>query len=306
MMAVERGEASPKGSRKPSSQTSENAQKVLAAFIDRRKPYIWMLNAFGFERRVIVDVQGISAVISGGASGLGLSAARRLATRGVFVVLLDLPASRGEDMARELGAAARFVPGDVRDEAAVEEAVAAAAAVAPLRVAVACAGTATAHKTVGRNGPAPIDGFADTLTINVVGTFNLIRLAAAEMAKLDPVGGERGVVVATASIAAYDGQRGQAAYAAAKGGIVAMTLPVARDLAPLKIRMMTVAPGIFDTPILDGLTPAQVATLREQVPHPARLGAADEFAALVEHIVDNPMLNGETIRIDAAVRLGTK
>ncbi|NVI89061.1 SDR family NAD(P)-dependent oxidoreductase [Actinomadura sp. BRA 177] len=251
-------------------------------------------------------IEGTSAVVSGGASGLGLATARRLLGQGGRVVLLDLPSSAGEKTAAELGDGAVFVAGDVRSEEDVAAAVEAASALAPLRIAVSCAGTGRAGRTVGRDGPMPLDGFSWTVEVNLVGTFNLIRLAAARIAEQEPVGGERGVAVATASVAAYEGQIGQAAYSASKGGVVGMTLPIARDLASLQIRMMTIAPGIFETPMLGGLSDEVRESLGRQVPHPSRLGAPDEYAAMVQHIVENPMLNGETIRLDGAIRMSPR
>jgi NAD(P)-dependent dehydrogenase (short-subunit alcohol dehydrogenase family) len=253
-----------------------------------------------------MTIEGTSAVVSGGASGLGLATARRLLGQGGRVVLLDLPSSAGEKAAAELGGGAVFVAGDVRSEEDVAAAVEAASALAPLRIAVSCAGTGRAGRTVGRDGPMPLDAFAWTVEVNLVGTFNLIRLAATRIAEQEPVGGERGVAVATASVAAYEGQIGQAAYSASKGGVVGMTLPIARDLASLQIRMMTIAPGIFETPMLGGLSDEVRESLGRQVPHPSRLGAPDEYAAMVQHIVENPMLNGETIRLDGAIRMSPR
>jgi NAD(P)-dependent dehydrogenase (short-subunit alcohol dehydrogenase family) len=251
-------------------------------------------------------IDGTAAVVSGGASGLGLATARRLLDNGASVVLLDLPTSDGEVVAKELGDRAVFVAGDVRSEDEVAAAVDAASELGPLRIVVSCAGTGVAAKTVGRDGPAPLDGFAWTIAVNLVGTFNLIRLAAARMAQQDPVDGERGVAVATASVAAFEGQVGQAAYSASKGGVVGMTLPIARDLASLQIRMMTIAPGIFETPMLGGLSDEVRESLGKQVPHPSRLGVPDEYAALAIHIVENQMLNGETIRLDGAIRMSPR
>ncbi len=251
-------------------------------------------------------IEGTAALVSGGASGLGLATARRLLERGACVVLLDLPASAGEKAAAELGGRAVFTAGDVRSEDDVAAAVDAASRLGPLRVAVSCAGSGRAGRTVGRDGPMPLDDFSWTVGLNLVGTFNLIRLAAARMAERDPVDGERGVAVATASVAAYEGQIGQAAYSASKGGVVGMTLPIARDLASLQIRMMTIAPGIFETPMLGALSEEVRASLGRQVPHPSRLGAPAEYAAMVEHIIENPMLNGETIRLDGAIRMSPR
>jgi NAD(P)-dependent dehydrogenase (short-subunit alcohol dehydrogenase family) len=251
-------------------------------------------------------IDGAVALVSGGASGLGLATARRLMGAGASVVLLDLPGSDGKAVAESLGERAVFVGADVRSEEEVAAAVATAAELGPLRIAVCCAGTGVANRTVGRDGPMPLDGFVRTVEVNLVGTFNVIRLAAAEMARQEPVDGERGVVLGTASVAAYEGQIGQAAYSASKGGIVGMTLPVARDLASLQIRMCTIAPGIFETPMLGGLSEEVRTSLGQQVPHPSRLGQPEEYAALVQHVVENPMLNGETIRLDGAIRMSPR
>jgi NAD(P)-dependent dehydrogenase (short-subunit alcohol dehydrogenase family) len=253
-----------------------------------------------------MKIDGTVALVSGGASGLGLATAKRLLAGGGSVVLLDLPTSNGEVVAKELGDRAGFVAADVRDEEQVQAAVEAAAELGPLRIVVACAGTGVPAKTVGRGGPAALDGFQRTVEVNLIGTFNLIRLAAARIAQQEPVDGERGVAIGTASVAAYDGQIGQAAYSASKGGIVGMTLPIARDLSSLQIRMMTIAPGIFETPMLGSLSEEVRASLGQQVPHPARLGSPDEYAALAQHIIENPMLNGETIRLDGAIRMAPR
>ncbi|MDI3419190.1 3-hydroxyacyl-CoA dehydrogenase [Streptomyces luteolus] len=249
---------------------------------------------------------GVSALVTGGASGLGLATARELLASGARVVLFDLPSSEGRSVAKELGDRAEFVAGDVTDERDVTRAVGAAVAQGPLRVVVNCAGIGGSARTVGRDGPYPLDQFTKVVTVNLIGTFNVIRLAAARMADNEPLDGDRGVIVNTASIAAFDGQIGQAAYSASKGGIVGMTLPIARDLAGRQIRVSTVAPGIFDTPLL-GKAPQEVRdSLGRQVPHPPRLGTPDEFASLVGHIVANPMLNGEVIRLDGAIRMAPK
>jgi NAD(P)-dependent dehydrogenase (short-subunit alcohol dehydrogenase family) len=243
-----------------------------------------------------------SALITGGASGLGLATARHLAKAGCHVVLLDLPSSAGAAMAQGIGSA-EFVPGDVLDEGAVSAAVDTACAAAPLRVVVNCAGIGTPAKVVSRNGPQPMDTFVRTVSVNLFGTFNVIRLAGARMQSQELVGEERGVIVNTASVAAFDGQIGQAAYSASKGGIVGMTLPIAREFAAYAIRVMTIAPGLFETPLLASLPDEAKASLGAQVPHPSRLGSPDEYAALVAHIVENPMLNGEVIRLDGAIRM---
>ncbi|HEY3534173.1 MAG TPA: SDR family NAD(P)-dependent oxidoreductase [Pedococcus sp.] len=243
------------------------------------------------------------ALVTGGASGLGEATVRRLHTDGAAVVIVDLPSSTGAALASELGDRATFAPADVRDEAQVQSAIDAAARLGTLRVVVTCAGVGTPGRVVGRKGPLPLDAFKNVIDINLVGTFNVLRLAAAAMLGNEPVDGDRGVVVMTASIAAYDGQVGQAAYAASKGGVVGLTLSAARDLADKQIRVMTVAPGTFMTPMLAGLPPEATAVLEQQVPHPSRLGSPVEYAALVRHIVDNPMLNGEVIRLDGALRM---
>ncbi|CAN5603927.1 3-hydroxyacyl-CoA dehydrogenase [soil metagenome] len=238
------------------------------------------------------------ALVTGGASGLGLATARALAFAGVRVVIVDLPGSRGIDIAAEHGFT--FVAADVTDESQVQAAVDAAT---DLRIVVNCAGVATPGRTVGKNGPLPLETFQKVIAINLVGTFNVVRLAAARMMQLDPVGEERGVIVNTASVAAFDGQVGQAAYSASKAGVAGMTLPLAREFAPHLIRVMTIAPGIFETPMMAGLPQEVQDSLGAQVPHPSRLGKPAEYAALALHIVENPMLNGETIRLDGAIRM---
>lgn len=253
-----------------------------------------------------MQLAGAVAVVTGGASGLGLAAARELADAGASVVLLDLPGSPGAAAAEQLGGDALFVPTDVSDPASVQVAIDAAAARGPLRVAVNCAGIGTPGRVLGKEGPLPLEAFANVVTVNLVGTFNVLRLAAAAMAATDPVDGERGVVVNTASAAAFDGQIGQAAYSASKGGVVGMTLPAARDLADKLIRVMTIAPGLFDTPMLQGLPEPARQSLAAQVPMPSRLGDPAEYAALVRHICENTMLNGEVIRLDGAIRMGPR
>jgi len=219
------------------------------------------------------------------------------------VVVLDLPSSGGEDLAKELGDRVRFCPADVRDEEQVRAAIAAAAELGDLRIVVNCAGIGTPGRVVGRKGPLDLESFRNVVDINLVGTFNVLRLAAAAMLGNDPLDGDRGIIVMTASIAAYDGQIGQAAYAASKGGIVSLTLSAARDLADKLIRVVTVAPGTFATPMLAGLPDEATAALEAQVPHPSRLGQPFEYASLVAHIVDNGMLNGGVIRLDGALRM---
>jgi NAD(P)-dependent dehydrogenase (short-subunit alcohol dehydrogenase family) len=255
------------------------------------------------EGDAAVQLEGSVALVTGGASGLGLATARRLHSEGAAVVLLDLPSSNGGDVATEFGDRARFSPGDVTSPDDVTAALDAAAELGTLRVAVNCAGIGNAHKTFGKDGPFPLDRFTKVVSVNLIGTFNVIRLAAERIAAADEVDGERGVIINTASVAAYEGQIGQAAYSASKGGIVGMTLPIARDLASLKIRVVTIAPGLFDTPLLGGLPDDVRAALGTQVPHPARLGDPSEYALLAAAIVANPMLNGETIRLDGAIRM---
>jgi NAD(P)-dependent dehydrogenase (short-subunit alcohol dehydrogenase family) len=243
------------------------------------------------------------ALVTGGASGLGEATTRRLHEGGAAVVIVDLPSSPGEALATELGDRARFCAADVRNQTQVQAAIAAAAELGDLRIVVTCAGVGTPGRVVGRNGPMALEDFQDVTDINLVGTFNVVRLGAAAMLKNQPADGDRGVIVMTASIAAYDGQIGQAAYAASKGGIVALTLSAARDLADKLIRVVTIAPGTFATPMLAGLADEVTAALEAQVPHPSRLGQPPEYASLVAHIVDNGMLNGEVIRLDGALRM---
>ena len=253
-----------------------------------------------------MDVKNSVALVTGGASGLGLATVEALLGAGAKVVIVDLPGSPGEDVAARLGEAVYFAAADVRDEAAVNAALDVAQDLGDLRVVVNCAGTGDAIKTVGKQGPYPLDKFQRIIEINLIGSFNVLRLAAARNAVLEPLGEERGVIINTASIAAFDGQIGQAAYAASKGGVVGMTLPIARDLASLGIRVMTIAPGLFDTPLLASLPEDARASLGKQVPHPSRLGDPAEYGALVAHIVANAMLNGETIRLDGAIRMAPR
>jgi NAD(P)-dependent dehydrogenase (short-subunit alcohol dehydrogenase family) len=244
-------------------------------------------------------------LITGGASGLGAATARLVATEGGKPVIADLNEDEGRALADALGGT--FVRCNVASEEDGAAAVAAATALGTLRGLVNCAGIATASKTVGKDGPHPLDVFSKTLSVNLIGTFNMIRLAATAIAKNEPNAlGERGVIVNTASVAAYDGQIGQAAYAASKGGVVAMTLPIARDLAKSGIRAMTIAPGLFETPMLLGMPQDVQDALGAMVPFPPRLGKPDEYAMLVKQIVENPMLNGEVIRLDGAIRMQPK
>jgi NAD(P)-dependent dehydrogenase (short-subunit alcohol dehydrogenase family) len=254
-----------------------------------------------------MKLDGISALITGGASGLGNATAARLAARGVSVVIVDLPSSKGADAVSQLGENARFVPADVANEDQVQAAVDAAVALAPLRLVVNCAGVATPGKVLGRDGTLPLASFEKVISVNLVGTFNVLRLAAAVMSQNDPdENGSRGLIVNTASVAAFDGQIGQPAYAASKGAVHAMTLPVARELARFGIRVNTIAPGIMETPMLIGLPQEAQDSLGTQVPFPSRLGRPDEYAALVQHLAENDYLNGETIRLDGAIRMAPK
>ena len=247
-------------------------------------------------------------VVTGGGSGLGAETARGLVAAGAKVLLADVNQAAGEAMAAELGAAAKFVATDVTNEASATQAIQTAiSALGGIHGLVNCAGVAPAEKVVGKEGPHRLDSFAKVININLVGTFNMLRLAAAEMQKNEPdANGERGVIINTASVAAYEGQLGQAAYAASKGGIVALTLPVARELARSGIRCMTIAPGIMETPMLLGMPPEVQDSLNKMVPFPVRMGNPAEYAALVRHIAENAYLNGEVIRLDGAIRMGTK
>jgi NAD(P)-dependent dehydrogenase (short-subunit alcohol dehydrogenase family) len=247
-------------------------------------------------------------IITGGASGLGAGTARLLVAQGAKAILADLNEAAGQALAVELGANARFVATNVADEASARACVdAAVSTFGGLHGLINCAGIAPAEKVLGRNGPHAFDVFARTITVNLIGSFNMIRLAAEAMSKGEPnSAGERGVIVSTASVAAYDGQIGQAAYAASKGGVVGMTLPIARELARFGIRVMTIAPGIFETPMLLGMPQDIQDALGKMVPFPSRLGKPAEYAALVKHIVENEMLNGEVIRLDGAIRMAPK
>jgi NAD(P)-dependent dehydrogenase (short-subunit alcohol dehydrogenase family) len=246
-------------------------------------------------------------LITGGSSGLGAGCARRFADLKGKVVIADIKEEAGTALAGEIGAGARFVRTDVTSEESVQDAVARAAEWGPLRGVINCAGIAIAAKVLGRDGPHPLASFRKVIDVNVAGTFNVIRLASLVMAESEATAdGERGVVINTASVAAFEGQIGQAAYSASKGGIVGMTLPVARELARHGIRVVTIAPGIFDTPMLAGLPEKARQSLGEQVPFPSRLGKAEEYAALAQHIVENPMLNGEVIRLDGALRMAPR
>jgi len=243
-----------------------------------------------------VRIEGNTFLVAGGGSGLGAATVDMLAASGARVVVVDLKGEAPED--------GRFVETDVTDDDSVRAAVGEALEVGELRGAVNCAGVASAEKVLGREGPHSLDSFANVVQVNLIGTFNVIRLAAEAISQNEPLeGGERGVIVNTASVAAFDGQIGQVAYAASKGGVVALTLPVARELARSGIRVLTIAPGIFDTPMMAGLPEAARESLGKQVPFPPRLGKPEEYAALVKHIVENEMLNGEVIRLDGAIRM---
>ncbi|MGQ2915520.1 SDR family NAD(P)-dependent oxidoreductase [Microbacterium aurantiacum] len=253
-----------------------------------------------------MDLTSAAALVTGGASGLGLATARRLIAAGAAVTLVDLPGSRGSDVAAEIGAS--FAAADVTDPEQVAAAVAQAGEAGPLRVVVNCAGIAPPAKVLDRDGvPTPIADFERIVRVNLLGTYTVIAHGAAAMARTEPdASGDRGVIVSTASVAAFDGQIGQPAYAASKGGVHAMTLPIARELARHAIRVVTIAPGIMETPMLAGLPQPAQDSLGRQVPYPARLGKPDEYARLVMAIVDNGYLNGETIRLDGAIRMAPK
>ncbi|TMK64516.1 MAG: SDR family NAD(P)-dependent oxidoreductase [Actinobacteria bacterium] len=253
-------------------------------------------------------IEGIGAFVAGGASGLGEATARGLVERGARVAIADLQEDRANELARELGDAAVAFRCDVTEEGDVEGAVAGAVeALDEIRLTVNCAGIGWAERTVSKRGPAQLQPFETVVRVNLIGTYNVLRLGAAAMSQNEPdEGGERGAVVMTASIAAFDGQIGQTAYSASKGGVVGLTLPAARDLARQGIRVCTIAPGTFDTPLLAALPEESRQALGEQIPFPSRLGRASEYAALALHIAENPMLNGETIRLDGALRMPPK
>lgn len=251
-----------------------------------------------------MQIQGNVFIITGGASGLGAASAQMLAAAGAKVVLADVQVEAGEKLAQQLQG--RFVKCDVTSEADGLAVVAAATELGTLRGLINCAGVAPAIKTVGKDGPHPLDAFARAININLIGTFNMSRLAADAMGKTEAVQGERGVIINTASVAAYDGQIGQAAYAASKAGVVGLTLPMARDLSRSGIRVMTIAPGIFETPMLLGMPQEVQDALGKMVPFPSRLGKPDEYAHLAKTIIENMMLNGETIRLDGAIRMQPK
>ena len=255
-----------------------------------------------------MQIEGSGALVAGGASGLGEATVRRLHARGAQVVIADLNEERGQKLAGELGDGARFVRADVTDADTVQQAVEAAAGLpGGLRISVCCAGIGWAERVAGRRGAHQLQPFETVIRVNLIGTFNVLRLAAAAMVSQEPTSTqERGVCINTASIAAFDGQIGQISYSASKGGIVGMTLPAARDLAVAGVRVCTIAPGTFDTPLLGALPEENRQALASAIPFPSRLGAPDEFAALAVHIVENEMLNGETIRLDGALRMAPK
>lgn len=251
-----------------------------------------------------MEIKGNSFVVTGGASGLGGAVSRALAKAGGRVLIADLQTDKGTALATELGADASFVRCDVSNEDDARAAIDGALKLGPLRGLINCAGVAIAEKTLGKEGPHPLEKFSRILNINLIGSFNMIRIAADAMSRQDPtVDGERGVLINTASIAAFDGQVGQAAYSASKGGLVAMTLPIARDLARVGIRCVTIAPGLFATPMMLGMPQEVQDALGKQIPFPSRLGWPEEYAAMVLHILGNLMLNGETIRLDGALRM---
>ena len=250
-------------------------------------------------------LSGVAAIVTGGGSGLGRATAEALAARGARVAVFDLNPAAAEEAAKAIGGVA--LVGDVADEASASAAIMKAeAAHGAARVLVNCAGIGVAKRVLGREGPQPLPDFEKVIRVNLIGSFNMIRLAAAGMSALEPVEGERGVIISTASIAAYDGQIGQAAYSASKGGVVAMTLPIAREFAQFGIRVNAIAPGVFMTPMMAGLPQPAQDSLGASVPFPARLGQPDEYAALAIHIIENGYINGETIRIDGALRMAPK
>ena len=254
-----------------------------------------------------MEINGNSFLVAGGSSGLGAACVRRLAANGARVVIADVNDESGRPLAEELGENISFAHTDVTYEGSVRDAVAQAVAAGTLRGAINCAGIAIAAKVLSRDGAHPLASFRRVLDVNLAGSFNVLRLAAEAMSETEPEeSGERGVIINTASVAAFEGQIGQAAYSASKGGVVGMTLPAARELARYGIRVVTIAPGIFDTPMMAGLPEKARLSLGEQVPFPSRLGAPEEYAALAQHIIENPMLNGEVIRLDGALRMGAR
>jgi NAD(P)-dependent dehydrogenase (short-subunit alcohol dehydrogenase family) len=254
-----------------------------------------------------MKIAGSVALVTGGASGLGEATVRQLVSQGGRVVIVDLNADRGQALAAELGDAAMFVRADVSDPEEVQAAVDQATSMGTLRAAISCAGIGVAKRTIGKDGtPHDLAAFQKTISVNLFGTFNILRLSASAMVKNEPEDGERGVVINTASVAAFDGQIGQVAYSASKGGIVGLTLPAARDLSKAQIRVVTIAPGTFDTPLLASLGDEIRAALAATIPHPSRLGRPQEFGALACHIVENSYINGEVIRLDGAIRMAPR
>jgi NAD(P)-dependent dehydrogenase (short-subunit alcohol dehydrogenase family) len=254
-----------------------------------------------------MKIAGMSAVVTGGASGLGKATVEKLLEQGAKVVIADLASSAGAAVANELGSSCRFVPADVTSEEQMQEVFAVAQALAPLRATVHCAGRGGPLRVVDKNGePGSLEHYEMIVRINLIGSFNVLRLAAATIAKNDEEKGERGAIVLTSSVAAFEGQIGQIPYASSKAGVVGMTIVAARDLASRKIRVCTIAPGTFDTPILARVSPEVRESLAKSVPHPARLGDPSEFAMLAAHIIENSMLNGETIRLDGAIRMAPR
>lgn len=255
-----------------------------------------------------MQIQGNTFLVTGGSSGLGAGTAGRLVELGANVVIADVNSGAGEALASDLGASAVFAKTDVTNEESVQAAIdTAISTFGGLQGAISCAGILVAKKTVGRGGAHDLESFTRVITVNLIGTFNVIRLAAAAMSENEPTSeGERGVLINTASVAAYDGQMGQAAYAASKGGVVGMTLPIARDLSRNGIRCMTIAPGIFETPMVAGMPPEVQESLISQIPFPKRLGKPSDFAFLAQHIIENVKLNGEVIRLDGGVRMGPR
>jgi NAD(P)-dependent dehydrogenase (short-subunit alcohol dehydrogenase family) len=254
-----------------------------------------------------MQISGRTALITGGASGLGAATARRLTSLGARVILADVNEDVGRALEQELSGQAVFAKTDVTDEASMKAAVETAAQNGDVHILVCCAGIATAERVLGKQGPLDLQRFSRVIQVNLIGTFNAIRLAGERMAQNEPnEEGERGVIVTTASVAAFEGQIGQAAYSASKGGVMAMTLPVAREFARIGVRVVSIAPGIFDTPMMSGLPEAARISLGQQVPFPSRLGRPEEYAFLLQHIVENPMINGETIRLDGAIRMAPK
>ncbi|REK19136.1 MAG: SDR family NAD(P)-dependent oxidoreductase [Planctomycetota bacterium] len=255
-----------------------------------------------------MNIEGSTFFITGGGSGLGAACARLFVSAGGNALLADVQEEVSQKLAGELGSRAKFVRTDVTDEASVQAALdTAAGQFGSIQGVINCAGIGAAGRVVGKEGPHDLQAFRRTIEVNLIGTFNVIRLAAAVMSKNDPTDeGERGVIINTASVAAFDGQIGQAAYSASKGGVVSMTLPIAREIARFGIRVMTIAPGVFETPMMRGLTPEYQKTLEAAVPFPPRLGRPDEYAALAGQIVENVMLNGTTIRLDGALRMSAK